>query len=76
MLDMVRLQTLVMVVGTGSFSAAARVLHVSQPAVSRQIAMLERQLGTPLLVRTRGGVQPTQAGELLVDHATAWTGWR
>jgi DNA-binding transcriptional LysR family regulator len=71
MLDVVRLQTLVTVVGTGSFSAAARALHVSQPAVSRQIALLERQVGSPLLVRTRGGVTPTQAGQLLVDHATA-----
>jgi DNA-binding transcriptional LysR family regulator len=62
MFDLVRLQTL---------SGAARALHVSQPAVSRQIALLERQLGLPLLVRTRGGVQPTPAGQLLVDHATA-----
>ena len=71
MIDMVRLQTLVTVARTGSFSAAARVLHVSQPAVSRQMAMLERQLGSRLLVRAHGGVQPTQAGQLLVDHATA-----
>lgn len=71
MLDVVRLQTLVTVLGTGSFSAAARVLHVSQPAVSRQLALLERQLGAPLVVRTRGGVQPTAAGRLLVDHAAA-----
>jgi DNA-binding transcriptional LysR family regulator len=71
MLDVVRLQTLVNVVGTGSFSAAARDLHVSQPAVSRQIALLERQVGSALLIRTRGGVTPTQAGQLLVDHATA-----
>jgi DNA-binding transcriptional LysR family regulator len=71
MFDLVRLQTLTTVVGTGSFSAAARALHVSQPAVSRQIALLERQIGSPLLVRTRRGVQPTPAGQLLVDHATA-----
>jgi DNA-binding transcriptional LysR family regulator len=44
---------------------------VGQPAVSRQIALLERHLGAPLLVRTRGGVEPTQAGQLLVDHAVA-----
>ncbi len=71
MFDLIRLQTLTTVVQTGSFSAAARVLHVSQPAVSRQIALLERQLGSSLLIRTRGGVQPTPAGQLLVDHATA-----
>jgi DNA-binding transcriptional LysR family regulator len=71
MFDLVRLQTLAMVVETGSFSAAARALHVSQPAVSRQIALLERQLDSSLLVRSRGGVQPTPAGQLLVDHTTA-----
>jgi DNA-binding transcriptional LysR family regulator len=71
MFDLVRLQTLTTVVETGSFSGAARALHVSQPAVSRQIALLERQLGLPLLLRSRGGVQPTPAGQLLVDHATA-----
>lgn len=71
MLDPVRLQTLTVVLDTGSFSAAARALHVSQPAVSRQIALLERQLGSPLLVRTRGRAEPTQAGRLLVDHARA-----
>jgi DNA-binding transcriptional LysR family regulator len=71
MFDLVRLQTLTTVVETGSFSAAARALHVSQPAVSRQIALLERQVGSSLLVRSRGGVQPTPAGQLLVDHATA-----
>jgi DNA-binding transcriptional LysR family regulator len=71
MFDLVRLQTLATVVDTGSFSAAARALHVSQPAVSRQIALLERQLGSSLLLRTRAGVQPTPAGQLLLDHATA-----
>jgi DNA-binding transcriptional LysR family regulator len=71
MLDLVRLATLTTVVRSGSFSAAARILHVSQPAVSRQIALLERHLRAPLLIRTRGGIQPTPAGELLVNHATA-----
>ncbi len=69
MLDVVRLQTLITVLETGSFSAAARALHISQPAVSRQIALLERQIGSTLLVRSRGGVQATRAGRLLVDHA-------
>jgi DNA-binding transcriptional LysR family regulator len=71
MLDVVRLQTLTAVVHAGSFSAAARALHISQPAVSRQIALLERQLGAALLVRTRGAVKPTQAGRLLAEHAVA-----
>jgi len=71
MLDLVRLQTLAVVVECGSFSAAARVLHISQPAVSRQIALLERQLRAQLLVRGRGGTRPTPAGELLLSHVAA-----
>jgi DNA-binding transcriptional LysR family regulator len=71
MLDLVRLQTLAMVVESGSFSAAARALHITQPAVSRQIALLERHLHAQLLVRGRGGVRPTPAGELLLDHVAA-----
>jgi DNA-binding transcriptional LysR family regulator len=71
MLDLVRLQTLVAVVEHGSFSAAAQALHITQPAVSRQIALLERQLRTPLLLRRRGGVEPTPAGRVLLGHVTA-----
>jgi DNA-binding transcriptional LysR family regulator len=71
MLDLVRLQTLATVVERGSFSAAALSLHISQPAVSRQIARLERQLRTPLLIRTRGRISPTPAGRVLLDHVTA-----
>jgi DNA-binding transcriptional LysR family regulator len=68
MLDLVRLQTLAVVAESGSFSAAARALHITQPAVSRQIALLERHLHAQLLVRGRGGVHPTPAGQLLIDH--------
>ena len=71
MLDLVRLQTFAAVVEHGSFSGAAAALHISQPAVSRQIALLERQLRTPLLVRSRGGVQLTPAGRVLLGHVTA-----
>ena len=71
MLDLVRLQTFATVVENASFSAAARALHITQPAVSRQIALLERQLHAQLLVRGRGGVRPTPAGELLLDHVAA-----
>src|SRR3712207_6140258 len=71
MLDLVRLQTLKAVAEHGSFSAAAQAMHISQPAVSRQIALLERQLRTPLLVRNRGQVRATPAGRVLLDHVTA-----
>jgi DNA-binding transcriptional LysR family regulator len=50
----------------GSVSAASRALHVSQPAVTQAIAVLERQFGLPLFVRTSRGVTPTQAGAIVV----------
>jgi DNA-binding transcriptional LysR family regulator len=69
MLDAGKLATLRAVVDAGSLSAAARRLNLTQPAVSRQVALLEAQLGTPLLRRTRQGVRPTEAGLLLAGHA-------
>lgn len=71
MLDAAKLATLRAVLDGGSFSAAARRLQLTQPAVSRQIGLLEAQLGTPLVRRTRRGVQPTEAGRLLAAHAAA-----
>ncbi len=69
MLDVVKLETLRTVVQCGSFSAAARALHLTQPAVSRQVAGLERRLDTPLVHRDRGNVTATPAGLLLLEHA-------
>jgi DNA-binding transcriptional LysR family regulator len=74
MLDVPKLATLRAVVRHGSFSAAGQALGLTQPAVSRQIALLERQAGTPLLRRTPGGVVATEAGRLLVGHADAVLG--
>jgi DNA-binding transcriptional LysR family regulator len=71
MLDPRRVLTLREVARHGSFSRAAAVLSLTQPAVSQQIAALERQLGTQLLLRGPGGVTPTPAGELLLAHAAA-----
>ena len=71
MLDARRLEVLRAVAEHGSFSAAAEALSFTQPAVSKQIAALERQAGTALLERTPRGVRLTQAGSLLVDHAAA-----
>ena len=51
----------------GSITAAAKVLCVSQPAVSQSLQHLEESLGCELFVRTPKGVRLTQAGELL-DH--------
>jgi DNA-binding transcriptional LysR family regulator len=62
------------VVAQGSFSAAGETLRLTQPAVSRQVSLLERQLGTQLVRRTQQGVRPTEAGRLLVEHAEAILG--
>jgi DNA-binding transcriptional LysR family regulator len=53
----------------GSFSEAAAALSFTQPAVSQQIARLERELGTRLLARHARGVTLTPAGEVLLRHA-------
>src|SRR6185295_9405925 len=53
----------------GSFSDAATALSFTQPAISQQIARLERQLETRLLVRDARGVTLTPAGEVLLRHA-------
>lgn len=52
-----------------SFSRAAEELVISQPAVSKGVRELERQLGLPLLDRSRGGVTLTEAGETLLSYA-------
>jgi DNA-binding transcriptional LysR family regulator len=51
------------------FRRAAEILHVSQPALSKQIRRLEEQLGGPLLIRRSRGVHLTSAGQVLVQHA-------
>jgi LysR family transcriptional regulator, cell division regulator len=54
---------------SGSVSVAAARLHLSQPAVTKQMQALERELGLAVLERAGRGVQLTQAGQLLRDHA-------
>jgi DNA-binding transcriptional LysR family regulator len=56
------MEAFVLVVDTGSFSAAARRLDVGQPAVSKLVAQLEGRLGVKLLVRTTRGLTATEAG--------------
>jgi DNA-binding transcriptional LysR family regulator len=69
MLDPRRLLTFREVARRGSFSRAAEALSLTQPAVSQQVAALERQLGARLLERGPGGPAPTEAGAVLLDHA-------
>jgi DNA-binding transcriptional LysR family regulator len=56
------MEAFVLVVDSGSFSAAARRLDVGQPAVSKLVAQLEERLGVKLLVRTTHGLTATEAG--------------
>ncbi|MFG2330481.1 LysR family transcriptional regulator [Streptomyces sp. NPDC048604] len=69
MIEARHLRVLRAVAATGSFSAAARELGCTQPAVSQQMKALESSAGTPLLVRTGREMRLTQAGEALVRHA-------
>ncbi|MET8573797.1 LysR family transcriptional regulator [Streptomyces sp. NPDC005012] len=69
MIEARHLRVLRAVAATGSFSAAARELGCTQPAVSQQMKALESSAGTPLIVRAGRGMRLTQAGEVLVRHA-------
>ncbi|MEU6708374.1 LysR family transcriptional regulator [Streptomyces wuyuanensis] len=69
MIEARHLRVLRAVAATGSFSAAARELGCTQPAVSQQMKALEASAGTPLLVRAGREMRLTQAGEALVRHA-------
>jgi len=69
MLDPRRVLTFREVARLGSFSRAAEALALTQPAVSQQVAALERQAGARLLERGPGGLSLTPAGALLLEHA-------
>jgi LysR family transcriptional regulator, nitrogen assimilation regulatory protein len=66
-----QLRYFVKIVDAGSFSRAATVVHVAQPALSQQVAELEERLGVALLQRSARGVRPTAAGEILYKEASA-----
>ena len=68
-MEMRQLESLVAIADGGSFSRAAVMLNLAQPSLSRQIALLERELGQRLLVRTGRGVALTAAGEAFIVHA-------
>ena len=68
-MDLRQLRYFVRIVDLGSLSKAAADLYVAQPALSRQVAALEAELKTPLLVRTVRGVTPTDAGNALYRQA-------
>jgi LysR family nitrogen assimilation transcriptional regulator len=66
-----QLRYFVKIVESGSFSRAASVVHIAQPALSQQIAELEERLGVTLLQRSARGVRPTAVGEIFYKEALA-----
>lgn len=68
-MDLKQLEYFVRVVDLGGFSRAARVLGVTQPAISRQVRGLEVELRQSLLLRNGRGAAPTEAGRRLLLHA-------
>src|SRR5690349_1596244 len=64
-------EAFVAIVRRGGFTRAASALHLSQPAVSRRVELLEREVGRPLFDRTRGGARLTEAGRAFLPHAEA-----
>lgn len=68
-MDLKQLQYFIVIAEQRSFSRAADMLDLSQPSLSRQIQLLEAELGQHLLVRTGRGVELTEAGARLLGHA-------
>jgi DNA-binding transcriptional LysR family regulator len=68
-MEMIEIEAFVTIARAGSFTRAAEELHLSQPAVSRRIDLLERELGSLLFERVPGGARLTEAGEAFLPFA-------
>jgi regulatory helix-turn-helix LysR family protein len=68
-MDLVQLRYFTRIAALRSFNRAAAQLAVAQPALTRQIKLLEEELGVQLLLRHSRGVEPTEAGEILAHGA-------
>ena len=67
-MDLKQIEYFVKVAELGSFTRAASALSIAQPALSRQVRLLEVELRQNLLVRNGRGAMPTEAGKLLLEH--------
>ncbi|MEN9904074.1 MAG: hypothetical protein RLZZ555_639 [Pseudomonadota bacterium] len=68
-MDLKQLEYFVRVAELGSFTRASHALDIAQPALSRQVRLLEVELRQNLLLRNGRGATPTEAGQLLLEHA-------
>jgi len=68
-IDLKTLRLFVSVCDHRNMARAAELEHIEASAISKRIAQLEADLGTPLLLRARRGVHPTAAGEAVLEHA-------
>jgi LysR family nitrogen assimilation transcriptional regulator len=68
-MDTKRLYSFIKIIDAGSITRAADILHIAQPALSQQLSALEAQFGQHLLIRSKRGVAPTEAGRALYRHA-------
>src|SRR5262245_18509196 len=66
-----QVEAFVAIVRCGGFTRAATTLHLSQPAISRRVHLLEQELEAPLFERVRSGVILTDAGRAFLPHAEA-----
>ncbi|RSX54066.1 LysR family transcriptional regulator [Bifidobacterium goeldii] len=66
-----RLDAVIAAADTGSFAQAARRLHISTPAVAKQITTFEKEYGLTIFERSRAGVAPTRAGAEFLEDARA-----
>ena len=68
-MDTRRLYSFIKIIDAGSITRAADILHIAQPALSQQLSALEAQFGQQLLIRSKRGVAPTEAGRARYRHA-------
>lgn len=74
-MDLRKLGYFIAIVDEGSISAAAQLLHMTQPPLSQAVMTLEREIGAKLLERHARGVEPTAAGLLLVEQGKILLEW-
>jgi DNA-binding transcriptional LysR family regulator len=68
-MELSEIEAFVTISRSGGFTRAAGILHLSQPAISRRIELLERELGAPLFERLAGGIRLNGAGESFLPYA-------